>query len=364
MNKLNHLGNELMELKRELTQSHSNIVLKSLNQLAEQMLAQELIDHVTFGYLKDRSQSIEQFQTFCLTQSDYCLDQEALLKIYDQKRLELVDYLNRSVETYQLTSKSFLKEEEVVIVKSFIFDREMACDFFGIDEQFCENLYGRKRFIERFVVLRYKKILNEFIEKYPLTDVPFKIDRTPVFFDETQEAYAIEFLVKFKLEALENLEEKNFVNHFQTLMSDLIRYMNHSMGMNVPIKRGSDFKKNKSLKQPISSQEKPSVTTPTNKPKKEEALLTPLTPIAPITEESSSLTEVEEVSLSIENPSEPELTLIDDPTDLDKTFILEGLESDSLGGDLLEDIDSELELELELEDLVEGIGMDELNHLI
>ena len=198
MNKLNHLGNELVELKRELTQSHTSIVLKSLNQLADQLLTQKMIDDVTFSYLKDSTQTVQQFQSYCLTQSQFCLDQESLLKIYDKKRLELVNYLNQSVEAYQLTSKRFLKEDEVVIVKSFSFDRDMACQFFGIDERFCENLYGRKRFIERFVVLRYKKILSEFIQNYPLEKVPFKIDRTPVFFDETTEAYTIEFLIKFK----------------------------------------------------------------------------------------------------------------------------------------------------------------------
>lgn len=235
MNKLNPLGNELLELKRELIQSHSSIVVKSLNQLADQLLAQQMIDAVTFSYLKDPNQTLESFKSYCLTQSNFCLDTETLLKIYDQKRLALVDYLNQSVEAFDLTSKSFLKEEEVVIVKSFSFDRNMACEFFGIDERFCENLYGRKRFVERFVVLRYKKLLNEFIQTYPLGQAPFKIDRTPVFFDETTEAYTIEFLIKFKLEALEDLEEKNFIEEVHQLMSNLIRYMEDSMGMNVSI---------------------------------------------------------------------------------------------------------------------------------
>lgn len=365
MNKLNHLGNELVELKRELTQSHTSIVLKSLNQLADQLLTQKMIDDVTFSYLKDSTQTVQQFQSYCLTQSQFCLDQESLLKIYDKKRLELVNYLNQSVEAYQLTSKSFLKEEEVVIVKSFSFDRDMACQFFGIDERFCENLYGRKRFIERFVVLRYKKILSEFIQNYPLEKVPFKIDRTPVFFDETTEAYTIEFLIKFKLEVLEDLEEKNFVNNVHQLMRDLIRYVNRSMGLNVPV-----------CKENRATQQRPTPTTLSNGLKEphhssEEVKATPTHSLRKGSNLPSTEKNLEQKSMANESSTSSKITisephdnqkgldqtqpnLVDNPTDLEQSFNLDEVETVEIDEKVISDIENDLDLDLEhLEDEIE-----------
>lgn len=373
MNKLNHLGNELVELKRELTQSHTSIVLKSLNQLADQLLTQKMIDDVTFSYLKDSTQTVQQFQSYCLTQSQFCLDQESLLKIYDKKRLELVNYLNQSVEAYQLTSKSFLKEEEVVIVKSFSFDRDMACQFFGIDERFCENLYGRKRFIERFVVLRYKKILSEFIQNYPVEKVPFKIDRTPVFFDETTEAYTIEFLIKFKLEVLEDLEEKNFVNNVHQLMRDLIRYVNRSMGLNVPV-----------CKENRATQQRSTPTTLSNGSKElrhssEEVKATPTHSLREGSNLSSTEKNLEQKSIANESSTSSKITMtepydnqkvldqtqpnsVDTPTNLEQSFSLDEVETVEIDETVISDIENDLDLE-HLEDEIE-IELEDLANLI
>ena len=187
MNKLNELGNELIELKHELLKNQSPIVLKSLNQLVDQMLTQEIIDHIAFSYLKDSATDLEKFKEYCLTQSNYCLDSQKLLEIYDTKRLELVEYLNESVEAHELTSKSFLKEESVVLIKTFSFTKEDTCNYFGVNENFCETIYGKKKFVERFVVLRFKKIIDDFIQNYDLSNVPFTLGRTPIFFDEERE---------------------------------------------------------------------------------------------------------------------------------------------------------------------------------
>ena len=390
MNKFNHLGNELVELKRELLHSHSKIVLKSLNQLVEQMLSQNMIDHTTHQYLKNTNYSLAQFQEFCSTQSNYCLSQEELLKIYDKKRRELVDYLNRSVETFQLTSKSFLKEEEVVIVKTFSFNREMTCQFFGVDERFCENLYGRKRFVEKFVAMRYKKILMDFIANYPLEKVPFKIDRTPVFFDETNESYEIEFLIKFKLEALENLEEQNFVEHVHVLVSDLIRYVNRSMGMNVPVKPNNHHKKHKHSQstKPMPTVQKEEKLNQSNKTNtsnesnesdrkmsdfRKEALksFAPETTDTLMTEMKPEIKE--ESSTSEMNTSDSDLTLVDDSVndsvdetinEFDERNYSNDLESELSELVLSEDIESDLNSELEsLMDEID-IDLDDINNLI
>lgn len=389
MNKFNHLGNELVELKRELLHSHSKIILKSLNQLVEQMLSQNMIDHTTHQYLKNSDYSLAQFQDFCLTQSNYCLSQEELLKIYDKKRRELVDYLNRSVEAFQLTSKSFLKEEEVVIVKTFSFNREMTCQFFGVDERFCENLYGRKRFVEKFVAMRYKKILMDFIANYPLEKVPFKIDRTPVFFDETNESYEIEFLIKFKLDALENLEEQNFVEHVHVLVSDLIRYVNRSMGMNVPVKPNNNHKKHKHSQptKPISAVQKEEKLNPSNKTnnsnesnetnesdrKMSDFRKEALKSFAPETKEVFT-PKIKEENLTPEiNTSDSDLTLVNDSVNdsidetinaVDDTTYSNDLESELSELVLSEDIESDLNLELEsLMDEID-IDLDDINNLI
>ena len=389
MNKFNHLGNELVELKRELLHSHSKIILKSLNQLVEQMLSQNMIDHTTHQYLKNSDYSLAQFQDFCLTQSNYCLSQEELLKIYDKKRRELVDYLNRSVEAFQLTSKSFLKEEEVVIVKTFSFNREMTCQFFGVDERFCENLYGRKRFVEKFVAMRYKKILMDFIANYPLEKVPFKIDRTPVFFDETNESYEIEFLIKFKLEAVENLEEQNFVEHVHVLVSDLIRYVNRSMGMNVPVKPNNNHKKHKHSQptKPMTTVQKEEKLNPSNKTnnfnesnesnesdrKMSDFRKEALKSFAPETKEVFT-SETKEESLTPEiNTSDSDLTLVDDSVndsvdetinEFDERNYSNDLESELSELVLSEDIESDLNSELEsLMDEID-IDLDDINNLI
>lgn len=262
MNKLNELGNELIELKHELLKNQSPIVLKSLNQLVDQMLTQEIIDHIAFSYLKDSATDLEKFKEYCLTQSNYCLDSQKLLEIYDTKRLELVEYLNESVEAHELTSKSFLKEESVVLIKTFSFTKEDTCNYFGVNENFCETIYGKKKFVERFVVLRFKKIIDDFIQNYDLSNVPFTLGRTPIFFDEERECYAVEFLIKFKLEALEHLGEQNFTQSFRTLLNRLSKHFNHSMGI-------SHYRKEKapasnppkrvqeSAKKPIHRQDKP-----------------------------------------------------------------------------------------------------------
>lgn len=227
MSKLNQLGLELLELKVALASDYPEIVRRSLVQTANDLLKNQMIDGETHYLVTEPVCALEDFKNFCLEKPNYCKSEEEMLSLYEEKRSRLEEALQRCIEQENVSVVNYLKDEQIMVVKTYRFGVEHVQRYFGIERlEDCEALMGRKRFVERFVALRYPKILKEFIQKNARPTGNFKLGQSAVYYDEETQDYAIELLFKIQIETFEEVD----VAVFERPISRIIERCNQWFG--------------------------------------------------------------------------------------------------------------------------------------
>lgn len=232
MSKLNALGLELLDLKTAIATDYPEVVQRSLSHTANEMLKNELIDQETHYLLTEPVFAWEDFKTFCLGKSAYCKSEEELLSLYEEKRTRLEEALQRCIEQQQISVVNYLKDEQIMVVKAYRFGAKEVQAYFGIEKiEDCEALMGRKRFIERFIALRYPKIIKEFIHKNSRPGGFFQLGHSSVYFDEETEEYVIELLFKIKIETFEEVEVTIFERPIIKMIERCNRWFGDYLGI-------------------------------------------------------------------------------------------------------------------------------------
>lgn len=307
MSKLNALGLELLDLKTAIATDYPEVVQRSLSHTANEMLKNELIDQETHYLLTEPVFAWEDFKTFCLGKSAYCKSEEELLSLYEEKRTRLEEALQRCIEQQQISVVNYLKDEQIMVVKAYRFGAKEVQAYFGIEKiEDCEALMGRKRFIERFIALRYPKIIKEFIQKNSRPGGFFQLGHSSVYFDEETEEYVIELLFKIKIETFEEVEVTIFERPIIKMIERCNRWFGDYLGLD------GHFYQTPTKQQP--TQKQPSIEP---KPQATPQEVKPATVVAPTS------TSVITLQPTVELEDEVELTQVDDTLITESNYSIE-----------------------------------------
>lgn len=209
MNKLNALGNELLEFKKEYNKDYSSIIKKSLDIAIDKMAEDEIIDVDIHYSLKDETSDISNFKLLLLEKAKCLKTVEELLVEYETIRAKLNNVLDISEEDTEnsVETLSSVKHEKISITKEFIITEKFIREYFVVesDEDFKE-LMKRRGFIEKFAIIRLNKILKDFVTQNAICSSNFEILNSNVFYEVDRNIYGIHLLFNIPIDNLETEE--------------------------------------------------------------------------------------------------------------------------------------------------------------
>lgn len=221
MNKYSKIGMEVLEYKEELLNpEYPTLVRKALVSAVDALQTAGIVDVDVHFSLKDEDTKLPEFETLLLGKPNLVKTNEELYKEYESIR-EIFDAKLRKCKIFEedkdlaaVTTESKVDLEEIHIISSFKVDKDFASDYFGKHEaEDLEMLMKRKGFVERFAVLRYNKMMNDFLNKQKDYDPNVgsaeviegvRISASQLFFAPEQETYCSEFMIYVDINKIED----------------------------------------------------------------------------------------------------------------------------------------------------------------
>lgn len=242
--KLTVLGLETLDLKKEmLLPGHSPIVSKALDGMIEDLAKQALINvDVHFGIKDEKMDEIE-FRELLLTVDNMRKSNSELKVEYDEiaDRLEKLllksPGLKKQLNLPEIFAESDVENEKIMVKACFKVDANFTARYFGeTDQDKIDILMKRKGFLERFVVLRYNKMMLDFISKYPSYSPaqPFfsiapnvEVFASSAYYNEVEKIYAIDFVLKIGIDAAETEDnQESLIETCENEIGKITEYIN------------------------------------------------------------------------------------------------------------------------------------------
>lgn len=215
---------QVIEYKKELLKKdYPDIVRGALLSAVDQLQVNEVIDVDVHYAIKSEEVNLTGFEELVLTKTNMIKTPEELFKEYELTR-EILDEKLHALELFKIekdlspvTTESKVNEEQIHIISSFRIDSSFAAEFFGKSEPEELNiLMKRKGFVERFVVLRYNKMMNDFLaghENYDAGTGSVEISKgivisaSPVYYEPESNSYCSEFMIYIDVDLVVDEEE-------------------------------------------------------------------------------------------------------------------------------------------------------------
>lgn len=206
MNKINKVGQELIQYKTELFKDYPKLVKDSLLLSIEKLVEAKILDLDTFYLVKDSETSCEALSEYLLTKKAYSKSEQEIFQELEILRKQLNDILSRHGILHEVKTESVVDKELVMVSKTFLIGEQFTMDYFGVSEQDVLSLIKRRGFLEKFAVLRLTKIFNDFMNELSFPEELFNCDISLVYFDEVENSNAIDIFFEITVPQLENQE--------------------------------------------------------------------------------------------------------------------------------------------------------------
>lgn len=203
MNKINKLGMQLLDYKIELVKDYPTIVIDSLKNSVKEIIDENNLDDKIRTDLYNKLVSKSNFTTMLLSNKIFLKTEEELYSEYEVLKSKLEKHLNN----FQLSYSPDFENDCVIITKSFLISQDFIKQYFYIeDEKSFEILIKRKGFIEKFAILRLKRIMEDFVSKEISNGNDLELNSSDIFFDSTTNLYGINLNINIKFENIEDEE--------------------------------------------------------------------------------------------------------------------------------------------------------------
>ena len=216
MNRINKVGQEMIEYKNELAKNYPDLVKRSMFSVLEQLVTVGTIDLDTLNYIKNESVSIIDFEHFIKESPLFEKTKEEILaelRILEDRLKEILDL--KDIEDLKT---SIIERDEMVLVNQvFVIDEAFVLRYFDIGEESeVTALMKRNGFAEKFAVLRLNAIFKQFLreKKAELEDV--EMDLSFVAYDNALQGYKIEIYFAISEDKFD--DEEDLMSYIDTIM--------------------------------------------------------------------------------------------------------------------------------------------------
>ena len=208
MNKLNLLGLEVIEYKRELSKDYPDLVKKSLNTSVELLATNEIIDINTLYALQDGAVNIDSFTKLIYSNSKYLKTKEELTKEYEDIRVKVNNYLESFGYKEDIYTGNCVEDETIKVSKIFYMNESfLEKYFYNITN--IDKIMERKGFAEMFAILRFPKIIKGFLDSYNYNKDYYTCKASEVFYEKEVNSYGIYMITDINIEKIEKEEDMN-----------------------------------------------------------------------------------------------------------------------------------------------------------
>ncbi|MFY0516609.1 hypothetical protein ACOMCU_02075 [Lysinibacillus sp. UGB7] len=207
MNRINKVGQEMIEYKNELAKNYPDLVKRSMISVLEQLVSVGTIDLDTLNYVKNESVSIIDFERFIKESPLFEKTKEEIiaeLRILEDRLKEILDL--KDIEDLKT---SIIERDEMVLVNQvFVFDEAFVLRYFDIsDESEVTTLMKRGGFVEKLAVLRLNAILKPFLREKKAELEKVEMDLSFVVYDNALQGYKIEIYFAISEDKFDDEEE-------------------------------------------------------------------------------------------------------------------------------------------------------------
>lgn len=205
MQRLNKVGQELIDAKRELLNpNHPEIIRNALLFQLDAYLENKTIDTDVHLLLTDNDMLLEEFNQNLLEKKEYIKSSEELTEEY----LQLVDGIRQLVaKEVSLEISANTENETISFIKTFKLDKEWVQDYFEISEEEIPKIMKERGFVAKFALMRLPKLVDDYIK--PLKDLPayFAVKRGEhVYYNVESNTYCLDVFYMLDINAVEKEE--------------------------------------------------------------------------------------------------------------------------------------------------------------
>ena len=231
MNKLNKVGNQMIEYKVELGKDYPELVINSLLAMVDKLAVDGVIDVDTHFSLKEKDISIESLRELLLSKTNFLKTHEELFAEYEEIRNHINELLGIDDENEIIKTVSSVTNEKIAITKEFIITENIMKKYFYIEnEKDYEILIKRKGFVEKFAILRLEKILRDFKAHAEIQSEDYEVINSNVFFEAERNVYGIHLLFNLPIEKIEDKERLEIIiEEIKVLMDKSTEYFESRM---------------------------------------------------------------------------------------------------------------------------------------
>lgn len=204
MNKLNKVGLELLEYKKEYLKDYPLLIVNSLAISLDQMVKAEIIDRNSVDLIKNKDITEGKFMEYLLDSSRYAKSEEELEKEME----DALEEFKKLVKTDSFDIKTSVKEELYIFVKKLSIDVEYIKEYFGLDDSELSTIMDKKGFAEKFAALRMKKVLIEIINELTESGIRDLMHSSP-YFNVDGNGFDIDLIKRFDMGELLDNKESN-----------------------------------------------------------------------------------------------------------------------------------------------------------
>ena len=169
MNKLNSVGEKLIDYKHEYDKSSSQVIKDALMTSLEVMIQQKIIDENIKKYITgggDDSLLIQALER----DAKYKKSPRELFKEYEKIRDMFESCLREIGLQGFFETESSIEFNRISVLKQYSIDKTFIMDYFGIKEIDLIQLMKKRGFAEKFAVLRMNLVFDEILEETKVED--------------------------------------------------------------------------------------------------------------------------------------------------------------------------------------------------
>lgn len=242
LNKLNKIGNEVIEYKKELLDNkHSKLVEKALLSSVTDLLSGGIINSDIHDALSDGDTSVEDVRELVLNKSNLTKSFAELKEEYDELRNPFFEkLLDESAitdsELSKLTSESHVSKEEVQFILTFKMTKSFVGEYFEREGEQLDAMMRPEGFAEKFAILRYGALVSKFLKthkeydnitKRAILDEKVEVGATKVFVNKDEEIYGVELVYHVPVENLLDEEvSESTLNILKTGLQEANEFIN------------------------------------------------------------------------------------------------------------------------------------------
>lgn len=204
MNRLNAIGNELIERKKDLItfKSQDRVYDALIFQINEALYEKNIIGETTRELLLNNELDLDSFRKYLLSQKEFLKSDNEIKEDFNKLRNVLVDEIERQNLKCAYTDYN-IHNSTISIFRTYMFDEDYALKHFDIESDKIDKLMELKGFMSFYSVLRLPKILNDFIENVELETDLFTLSHSQVYENINPKGFNIDLILEIKVSSLE-----------------------------------------------------------------------------------------------------------------------------------------------------------------